>query len=120
MSASDTPEVELSNDDLLLTLTAVFAFSLVDKVWCALHSSFDIRFTNVSFSTVEFNVEKVEPVVWNEDAFANLVLLDNRIELLQSLVEAHHKELGFDEFIKGKGHGLVSLEAEIWERRLQL
>ena len=107
MSASDTPEVELSNDDLLLTPTAVFAFNLVDKVWCTLHSSFDIRFTNVSFSLVEFDVEKVEPVVWNEDAFANLVLPDNRKELLQSLVEAHHKELGFDDFIKGKGHGLV-------------
>ena len=56
---------------------------------------------------MEFNVEKVEPVVWNGDAFANLVLPDNRKELLQSLVEAHHKELGFDDFIKGKGHGLV-------------
>ena len=69
--------------------------------------SFDTRYTNPSLSTVEFNVEKVEPVVWNEDAFANLVLPDNRKELLQSLVEAHHKELGFDDFIKGKGHGLV-------------
>lgn len=60
-----------------------------------------------TFFTVEFSVEKVQPVVWNADAFSNLVLPDDRKELLQSLVEAHHMELGFDDFIKGKGHGLV-------------
>lgn len=37
----------------------------------------------------------------------NLVLPSNRKQLLQSLVEAHHQENGFDDFIKGKGHGLV-------------
>jgi SpoVK/Ycf46/Vps4 family AAA+-type ATPase len=56
---------------------------------------------------LEFSVEKVQPVVWNADAFSNLVLPDDRKELLQSLVEAHHMELGFDDFIKAKGHGLV-------------
>jgi hypothetical protein len=56
---------------------------------------------------VEFNVEKIEDVDWNQDAFANLVLPSSRKDLLRSLVEAHHKELGFDDFIKGKGHGLV-------------
>ena len=100
VQASDTPK-----DDLLLTPTAVFAFSFVDKVWRTLHVLFDN--THLAFfHTVEFNVE-VEPVVWNEDAFANLVLPDNRKELLQSLVEAHYKKLGFDDFIKGNGHGLV-------------
>ena len=56
---------------------------------------------------VEFNVEKICDVDWNTDAFANLVLPNDRKHLLQSLVEAHHKEVGFDDFIKGKGHGLV-------------
>jgi len=56
---------------------------------------------------VEFNVEKICEVDWNTDAFANLVLPDDRKHLLQSLVEAHHKEIGFDDFIKGKGYGLV-------------
>lgn len=56
---------------------------------------------------VEFDAEKVEDVEWNEDAFDNLVLPADRKHLLQSLVEAHHQELGFDDFIKGKGHGLV-------------
>ncbi|KAF8148667.1 P-loop containing nucleoside triphosphate hydrolase protein [Crassisporium funariophilum] len=88
-SADDTADVEMTEEDLLLTPTVVFGFSLGDKVW------------------LEFNVEKVEDVDWNDDAFANLVLPNDRKHLLQSLVEAHHKELGFDDFIKGKGHGLV-------------
>ena len=27
--------------------------------------------------------------------------------MLQSLVEAHNNDLGFDDFVQGKGHGLV-------------
>lgn len=58
--------------------------------------------------SVEFNVEKVQPIQWNEEAFGNLVLPSDRKMLLQSLVEAHNAELsGFDDFIKGKGRGLV-------------
>ena len=56
---------------------------------------------------VEFDVEKITEVDWNDDAFANLVLPSDRKDLLQSLIEAHHRELGFDDFIKGKGQGLV-------------
>ncbi|KAF8797499.1 P-loop containing nucleoside triphosphate hydrolase protein [Phlegmacium glaucopus] len=88
-TANDTPDVELTDDDLLLTPTVVFGFSLNDKVW------------------LEFNVEKIQDVEWNEDAFDNLVLANGHKYLLQSLVEAHHKEIGFDDFIKGKGQGLV-------------
>ncbi|KAF6758888.1 P-loop containing nucleoside triphosphate hydrolase protein [Ephemerocybe angulata] len=58
-------------------------------------------------SGVEFNIELIEDVEWNNDAFSNLVLPAGRKDLLQSLVEAHHREIGFDDFIKGKGHGLV-------------
>ena len=57
---------------------------------------------------MEFDVTKIEPIEWNEDAFVNLVLPPDRKMLLQSLVEAHNAELnGFDDFIKGKGRGLV-------------
>jgi hypothetical protein len=84
-----TADVEMTDAELLLAPTVVFGFSLVDKVW------------------LEFNVEKIDEVDWNTDAFSNLVLPGDRKHLLQSLVEAHHKEVGFDDFIKGKGHGLV-------------
>ncbi|KAF8060680.1 hypothetical protein FPV67DRAFT_1511033 [Lyophyllum atratum] len=85
----DAETLDLTDEDLVLTSTVVFGFSLSDKIW------------------LEFDVEKVNDVDWNEDAFANLVLPADRRHLLQSLVEAHHQEAGFDDFIKGKGHGLV-------------
>ncbi|KAF8202628.1 P-loop containing nucleoside triphosphate hydrolase protein [Mycena galopus ATCC 62051] len=84
-----TETVDLSPEDLLLTPTIVYGFSLPDKIW------------------LEFDVTKVLPVQWNEDAFANLVLPADRKTLLRSLVEAHHEEAGFDDFVKGKGAGLV-------------
>ena len=59
------------------------------------------------FSSVEFSVEKIQDIEWNEEAFSNLVLPHDHKYLLQSLVQAHHNEIGFDDFIKGKGHGLV-------------
>jgi len=84
-----TLEKDLSDEQLLLAPSVVYGFSLSDKIW------------------FEFDVDKVQDVDWNDDAFANLVIPSGRKALLQSLVEAHHKEIGFDDFIKGKGQGLV-------------
>ncbi|SJL04222.1 uncharacterized protein ARMOST_07583 [Armillaria ostoyae] len=84
-----TNDVKLTDEELMLTPTVVFGFSLSDKLW------------------LEFDVEKISDAEWNKDVFSNLVLPTDRKDLLQSLVEAHHRELGFDDFIKGKGHGLV-------------
>ncbi|KAH9944905.1 P-loop containing nucleoside triphosphate hydrolase protein [Amylocystis lapponica] len=80
---------ELSEEELLITSPIVYGFSLADKLW------------------LEFSIEQVHPVTWNDEAFANLVLPAGRKTLLQSLVEAHNTNLGFDDFVKGKGHGLV-------------
>lgn len=57
--------------------------------------------------TVEFNVAAVSEIQWNDEAFQNLVLPEGRKTLLKSLVEAHNANPGFDDFVKGKGHGLV-------------
>ncbi|KAH7871023.1 P-loop containing nucleoside triphosphate hydrolase protein [Lentinula edodes] len=78
-----------TEEELLLTPTTVYGFSLSDKLW------------------LEFDVERITDVDWNQDAFSNLVLPEDRKDLLQSLVEAHHLKVGFDDFIKGKGQGLV-------------
>lgn len=56
---------------------------------------------------MEFNIENIKDVEWNEEAFSNLVLPSNMKTLLQSLVEVHNSEMVFDDFIKGKGRGLV-------------
>lgn len=56
---------------------------------------------------MEFNIRYVQPIVWNDEAFANLVLPADRKILLQSLVEAHNGDLSFDDFVTNKGRGLV-------------
>ena len=98
---------ELTEEELLLAATVVYGFSFSDKVWRK-HARMRFLFGAFSLSPlVEFSVKNIAEVAWNEDAFANLVLPAGRKALLQSLVEAHHKSLGFDDFIKGKGQGLV-------------
>lgn len=46
-------------------------------------------------------------VEWNDNAFKNLVLPAEKKTLLQSIVHAHHKGLGSDDFVKEKGQGLI-------------
>ncbi|KAI0658105.1 P-loop containing nucleoside triphosphate hydrolase protein [Cubamyces menziesii] len=82
-------ELELKDEDLLLASPILYGYSLTDKIW------------------LEFNVTHVQPIVWNEEAFTNLVLADDRKHLLRSLVDAHSADLGFDDFVQGKGQGLI-------------
>jgi len=89
LNAPEKHQVELSDDDLILTSPVLYGFSLSDKLW------------------FEFNVEKVRPIEWSDEPFTNLVLPGNRRELLRSLVEAHNSNLDFDDFVHGKGQGLV-------------
>ncbi|KAI0649735.1 P-loop containing nucleoside triphosphate hydrolase protein [Trametes meyenii] len=82
-------EAPLSDEDLVLASPILHGYSLSDKIW------------------LEFNVHQVQPIVWNEEAFANLVLANDRKDLLRSLVDAHSANLGFDDFVQGKGQGLI-------------
>ena len=69
-----------------------------------------------SLIAVEFNVEHVNTFTWNDEPFENLVLARDQKSLIQSLVEAHiasSNQAGkggsgvFDDFVEGKGRGLV-------------
>ncbi|OCH86746.1 P-loop containing nucleoside triphosphate hydrolase protein [Obba rivulosa] len=86
---TQTEVTEITEDELILASPIVYGFSLSDKLW------------------LEFNVKHIQPITWNDEAFTNLVLPPGRKALLQSLVEAHNSDLGFDDFVQGKGHGLV-------------
>ncbi|PIL28931.1 hypothetical protein GSI_08978 [Ganoderma sinense ZZ0214-1] len=85
----------LTDAELLLTPPIVYGFSLSDKLW------------------LEFNVNYVAPIEWNDEAFAGLVLPPERKDLLRGLIEAHGRLAGgdgparFDDFVRGKGQGLV-------------
>lgn len=57
---------------------------------------------------VEFNVDNVTRFEWDDEPFENLVLAKDQKELVKSLVEAQTMDnTGFDDFVKGKGKGLV-------------
>jgi hypothetical protein len=47
------------------------------------------------------------PRVLERRRFENLVLPDKHKNMLRSLIAAHYEKAGFDDFIKGKGAGLV-------------
>ncbi|RPD62803.1 P-loop containing nucleoside triphosphate hydrolase protein [Lentinus tigrinus ALCF2SS1-6] len=84
----------LTDAELLLASPIVYGFSLSDKLW------------------LEYNVNHITPIEWNDEAFAGLVLVPERKTLLRSLIEAHGRlssngENAFDDFIRGKGQGLV-------------
>lgn len=56
---------------------------------------------------MEFNVELVSEIAWNDESFAGLVLAADRKNLLRSLVDAHNADVGIDDFVQGKGQGLI-------------
>ena len=61
---------------------------------------------------VEFFVDKLNPIEFSEDAFDHLVLPARQKSVVKALVESHMKEQeegGFDDVIKGKGKGLISI-----------
>ncbi|KAJ3535655.1 hypothetical protein NM208_g7048 [Fusarium decemcellulare] len=57
-----------------------------------------------------FNVEHIQDVQFNSDAFQQLVFSHEKKRLIQSLVDQRHaKDSSFDDLIKGKGKGLIFL-----------
>lgn len=89
---------------------AVHGFSLADKIWRMYTiSSTDLSclLLNMLIFTVEFSAEQISDIEWDDSSFENLVLPQDRKTFLRSLVEAHKNEVGVDDFVRGKGRGLV-------------
>ncbi|KAH9835014.1 P-loop containing nucleoside triphosphate hydrolase protein [Rhodofomes roseus] len=82
---------ELTDDELLLTTPIVYGFSLTDKQW------------------MEFAVEQVTEFQWNDEAFEQLVIPAQHKMVLKTLVDTYNTgaTTKFDDFISGKGLGLV-------------
>lgn len=60
--------------------------------------------------TAEFSIDSLNPVQWNDKVFRQLVLPADQKELITALVESHTGGTdSFDDFIKGKGKGLISV-----------
>lgn len=70
----------------------VYGFSLTDKRWCA------------------FNLDYLRDVYFNAEAFDRLLLPDEQKETLLALAKTHTDEkFQYDDFIAGKGRGLIIL-----------
>lgn len=88
-------QIPLTDTQCLHATNLVAGFALTEKKW------------------VEYYVSKLSPIQWNGNAFDHLVLPPAQKSLVRALVESHVKETegagGFDDVIKGKGKGLISI-----------
>ncbi|KAL2070945.1 hypothetical protein VTL71DRAFT_13971 [Oculimacula yallundae] len=89
----DTEQKELTDNELLICVPFVRGYSFKSKDWVLL------------------NIENLRPVQWNEDLFDNLVLPTEEKDLLLALAKSHcdEKMNTFDDFVIGKGKGMVIL-----------
>ncbi|KAF5722067.1 AAA family ATPase [Fusarium mundagurra] len=80
------------NEKLLLSAATVAGFALQEKKW------------------LHFTVNDLEEIKYNEGALKSLVLHETQKSLLQAMVNNHvREESHFDDVIKGKGKGLITV-----------
>lgn len=80
----------LNEDQLLLASGLVRGFSFAEKKW------------------LDFFVEQLSPIEWNEKCFDQLVLADSHKNIVRALVSDHVQASStFDDIVEGKGKGLV-------------
>ncbi|GAW13925.1 hypothetical protein ANO14919_033170 [Xylariales sp. No.14919] len=77
---------------MMLTIPKVKGFALDSKTW---H---------------KFSVNDISSFAWNDEAFENLVLDGREKRLLRALISHHRSgDKTFDDFVEGKGQGLILL-----------
>ncbi|RJE25045.1 AAA family ATPase [Aspergillus sclerotialis] len=86
---------KLSDDDRLIATPIIRGYALKDKRW------------------LEFYIDGVKDITWNEQAFDSLVLPHAQQDLKQLILafaESQSKNIGdFDDIIQGKGRGVIML-----------
>jgi hypothetical protein len=82
----------MSDEELLICAESVPGFTLTTKRWAL------------------FNISNLRPVEYNKDAFASLLLPKSLKKTLSSLLKLQEvNSTQFDDFIEGKGKGLIVL-----------
>ena len=84
---------EFTEEELLIASPVVLGFAFSEKLW------------------LEFSLNGVVDIEWNEGAFDSLVLPDNQKTIVKALVESHkfHAAKTIDDVVQGKGKGLVAV-----------
>lgn len=89
----DSPKIsrpKLTEDELLMASGLVRGFAFGEKRW------------------LDFYVERLSPIRWNEKCFDQLVLADSSKKIVRALVSDHLLASDtFDDIVEGKGKGLV-------------
>lgn len=90
-SADDKP-LTFSDDEYLMASPVVLGFAFSEKQW------------------LEFTVDSIRDIVWNDTAWDSLVSEPETKDLVQALVKSrkYHAANTIDDVIQGKGKGLVS------------
>ncbi|KAK0103255.1 hypothetical protein ONS95_005289 [Cadophora gregata] len=90
---TESDQHELTDNEYLICVPFVRGYSFKNKQWVLL------------------TIENLRPVQWTEDLFQNLVLPAEEKELLLALAKSHcdAKANTFDDFVIGKGRGMVIL-----------
>ncbi|KAH8797832.1 hypothetical protein F5884DRAFT_825515 [Xylogone sp. PMI_703] len=84
----------LKEDDFLLCCPSVLGFSLSDGLW------------------LEFAIDDIADINWNASLIKHLAISDKNKRLIQALVTSHVNQVSdhsFDDFVAGKGQGLIML-----------
>jgi hypothetical protein len=93
----------LTEEQHLIAASKVRGYSLRDKKW---------------FS---FFISNITDIAWNEDAFSSLVAPQEQKDLILSFAESQVKSHGeFDDFVQGKGKGIIMLLAVSLEHAFKL
>ncbi|KAH0563232.1 hypothetical protein GP486_002200 [Trichoglossum hirsutum] len=71
----------------------------------------DIVFKLMDLNIVEFAIAHIGDIIWDPSPFENLVLSEKEKNIIRALAESQKikTDKPFDDFIKGKGQGLVIL-----------
>ncbi|KAI0532203.1 P-loop containing nucleoside triphosphate hydrolase protein [Xylaria digitata] len=90
--SKDVKQLSLDEIRAMLTVPKVKGFALDSKSW---H---------------KFNIADISSFIWNQEAFDNLVLNETVKELLSAFVSSDRSDgEEFDDFVQGKGKGLILL-----------
>ena len=91
--ALDSPEQEAKNAEIFVYCTPyVHGFGLQSKRW------------------LKFHVFNISNVIWNTEAWPNLVLASDYKSLIHAFAKAQlESNQEFDDFIRGKGQGMITL-----------
>lgn len=103
---------ELNEDDLILCSPTVPGFSYGNKIWGEQSSLMGTSYARLTRYIAEFAVADIKDIDWNPAAFAQLAIPTEQKEVIQALAEAHtsrETEHTFDDFVAGKGLGLIIL-----------